>query len=154
MSIQELGSIGEFISSIAVLITLVYLALQVRQTRNATVASTMQTNRVQFQNIMIANRDSLIASIIVKADGGKSLTDEEEYRISNHVNLQWNLLYSQYVQLQIGYTEEWAPSDKLALKKIFSRYGGRAADWWEKTGKEIYPTAYITYVEEQRQRLL
>ena len=55
MTIQELGSIGEFISSIVVLITLIYLAVQVRQTRNATIASTMQTNRMQFQNIMIAN---------------------------------------------------------------------------------------------------
>jgi len=154
MSIQELGSIGEFISSIAVLVTLIYLALQAKQTRNATVASTMQTNRVQFQNIMIANRDSLIAPIIVKADRGQSLTDEDEYRLSNHINLQWNLLFSEYVQLQIGYTEGWAPSDKLALKKIFHRYDGRAADWWEKTGKEIYPPAFITYVEAQRPQLL
>ena len=61
MTIQELGSIGEFISSIAVLLTLIYLAVQVRQTRNATIASTMQTNRVQFQSIMLANRDSQIA---------------------------------------------------------------------------------------------
>ena len=152
MSIQELGSIGEFISSIAVLVTLIYLALQAKQTRNATVASTMQTNRVQFQNIMIANRDSVIAPIIVKADRGVSLTDEDEYRLSNHINLQWNLLFSEYVQLQIGYTEGWAPSDKLALKKIFNRYDGRAADWWEKTGKEIYPSAFVTYVEAQRQQ--
>ena len=65
MSIQELGSIGEFVSSLAVLITLLYLAVQIRQTRNATVASTMLNNRIQFQNIMIANRDSMIATIIV-----------------------------------------------------------------------------------------
>ena len=30
ISIQDLGSIGEFVSSIAVLITLVYLAIQIR----------------------------------------------------------------------------------------------------------------------------
>ena len=150
MSIQELGSIGEFISSIAVLITLIYLAVQVRQTKNATVASIMQTNRVQFQQIMIANRDSLIAPIIVKSDKGASLTEEEEYRLLNHINLQWNLLFSEYVQLQIGYTAGWAPSDKQALRKIFNRSGGRAAVWWEKTGKEIYPIEFINYVEEQR----
>ena len=86
MSIQDLGSIGEFISSIAVLVTLLYLAVQVRQTRNATVASTMLANRMQFQSIMIANRDSLIAPIIVKADKDEVLSDEEEYRLSNHIN--------------------------------------------------------------------
>ena len=111
MTIQELGSIGEFISSIVVLITLIYLAVQVRQTRNATIASTMQINRAQFQSIMIANRDSQIAPIIIKADKGEELTEEEEYRLGNHINLQWNLLFSEYVQMQIGYTAEWAPID-------------------------------------------
>ena len=148
MSIQELGSIGEFISSIAVLVTLIYLAVQVRQTRNATVASTMQTNRMQFQNIMLANRDSLIVPIIVKADKGEALSDEEEHRLASHINLQWNLLFSEFVQLQIGYTEGWATNDKLALKRISHRYGGRAADWWQKSGREIYPQAFVAYVDQ------
>ena len=150
MSIQELGSIGEFISSIAVLVTLIYLAVQVRQARNATIASTMQTNRMQFQNIMLANRDSLVAPVIIKADKGETLTEEEEYRLANHINLQWNLLFSEFVQLQIGYTAAWAPSDKLALERIFNRYGGRAADWWEKNGREIYPQSFVDHVERIR----
>ena len=145
--IEQLGSIGEFISSIVVLITLIYLAVQVRQTRNATIASTMQTNRAQFQSIMLANRDSQIAPIIIKADNSEPLTPEEEYRLSTYINLQWNLLFSEYVQLQIGYTAAWAPSDKLALQRIFHRYGGRAADWWETTGKNIYPEQFVEYVE-------
>jgi hypothetical protein len=150
MTIQDLGSIGEFISSIAVLITLLYLAMQVRQTRNATIASTMLENRMQFQSIMIANRDSIIAPIIVKADKGDVLSAEEEYRLSNHISLQWNLLFSEYIQLQIGYTEDWAPSDKPALKRIFTRYNGRASDWWQNTGRQIYPANFVDYVELNR----
>jgi len=110
----------------------------------------MQTNRVQFQSIMLANRDSLIAPIIIKADKNEALTEEEEYRLSTHINLQWNLLFSEYVQLQIGYTEAWAPSDKMALQRIFTRYGGRAAAWWDATGKKIYPEQFVAYVEEIR----
>jgi hypothetical protein len=147
MTIQDLGSIGEFISSLAVLVTLLYLAVQARQTHKETVASTMLANRMQFQNIMIANRDSLIAPIILKADKGEALSHEEEYRLSSHISLQWNLLFSEFIQLQIGYTEGWAPSDKPALKRIFSRYDGRARTWWEESGREIYPDAFIEYVE-------
>ncbi len=150
MTIQELGSIGEFVSSIAVLVTLIYLVIQIRHNRNATVASTLQMTRIQFQNIAIANRDSAIAPIIIKADKGEPLTEEEEYRLSNHVNLQWNLLFSEYVQEQIGYTEGWTPSDKIALQRIFYRYDGRAAAWWESTGKEIYPAEFVDYVEQHR----
>ena len=150
MTIQELGSIGEFISSIAVLFTLIYLAVQVRQTRDATIASTMLNNRLQFQNIMLANRDSMIAPVILKADAGETLTDEEEYRLSNHISLQWNLLFSEFVQLQIGYTAKWAPSDTEALKSIFSRYGGRAANWWDEKGKLLYPKEFVDHVEGVR----
>ena len=151
MTIQELGSLGELISSIAVLVTLIYLTVQIRQTRNATVASAMHANRAEFQAIMIANRDSLIAPIIIKADRGDALTGEEEYRLRNHINIQWNLLYSNYVQKKIGYIEAYAPSDKVALGNIFVRYGGRAANWWEAQDRKIYPSDFVNYVEDTRQ---
>ena len=125
MTIQELDSIGEFISSIAVLFTLIYLAVQVRQTRDATIASTMLNNRLQFRDIMLANRDSMTAPIIPKADAEKR-SQMRGYRLSNHISLQWNLLFSEFVPLQIGYTAKWAPSDKVALVSIFTPYSGRA----------------------------
>ncbi len=150
MTIADLGNLGEFISSIAVLITLIYLAVQIRQSRNATVASTMQATRVEFQNIMLSNRDSIIADIIIKADKGEQLSETEEYRLGNHINIQWNLLFSNFVQLQIGYVGSWAPSDKLALGRIFQRYGGRAATWWDTQGREIYPRDFVDHVEQHR----
>lgn len=35
MGLEQLGSLGEFVGSIAVLITLVYLSIQTRQTQKA-----------------------------------------------------------------------------------------------------------------------
>ena len=40
MTIQELGSLGEFIAAIATLATLVYLAVQIRQNTKSVRAST------------------------------------------------------------------------------------------------------------------
>ena len=42
MSVSELGSIGEFVSSIAVLLTLVYLSVQIRQSNNIAMARTRE----------------------------------------------------------------------------------------------------------------
>ena len=39
MSIVELGSIGEFVSAIAVLVTLIHLAVQVRQAKGIAMQS-------------------------------------------------------------------------------------------------------------------
>ena len=40
MDISELGALGEFVSSIAVLITLIFLVLQMRQNAKAVVGGT------------------------------------------------------------------------------------------------------------------
>jgi hypothetical protein len=48
MSISELGSLGEFVSSIGVLITLVYLAVQVRHSKHIAMGHSYQT-RVGFR---------------------------------------------------------------------------------------------------------
>jgi hypothetical protein len=42
-SVQDLGAIGEFISSIAVVLTLIYLAVQTRQTQKMVKAQTRQS---------------------------------------------------------------------------------------------------------------
>ena len=43
MTIQDLGSIGELIAAIATVVTLAYLALQIRQNTISTRAATLQT---------------------------------------------------------------------------------------------------------------
>ncbi len=51
MDIIELGALGEFFSAIAVVVTLVYLALQVRHSREALNANTSeleQSRRLQM----------------------------------------------------------------------------------------------------------
>ena len=48
MSISELGSLGELVSSIVVLITLIYLAVQVRHSKNIAMGHSYQ-NRVGFR---------------------------------------------------------------------------------------------------------
>jgi hypothetical protein len=48
MSISELGSLGEFVSSIGLLITLVYLAVQVRHSKHIAMGHSYQT-RVGFR---------------------------------------------------------------------------------------------------------
>jgi hypothetical protein len=47
MEIQDLGAIGEFVSSVAIVITLIFLALETRRSRTAT----QQSNRQARQRI-------------------------------------------------------------------------------------------------------
>ena len=45
MSVQDMGAIGEFISSIAIVITLIFLAVETRRARDATQHSTRQARQ-------------------------------------------------------------------------------------------------------------
>jgi hypothetical protein len=93
MNIQELGSLGEFVGAIAVMVTLVYLAIQTRLTRKAaevTQRSAEETAKhagVQAGATVIEGysrwrslvSNPQIAEVIVKARGMDELTDAEQF---------------------------------------------------------------------------
>jgi hypothetical protein len=59
MTLSELGNVGEFIGSILVLITLLYLVVQLRQTQRAMMAQTHQMRadglKTTWQNLAMSN---------------------------------------------------------------------------------------------------
>ena len=46
MDIQDLGALGEFIGSIAIVVTLIFLTVETRQARNATQQSNRQARHL------------------------------------------------------------------------------------------------------------
>jgi len=79
MNIMELGALGEFIGSIAVLITLVYLALQVHQTKQAVQSASLQTGiATMSQNSQNVAADPAYTETVVKGffdDGDLDATE-------------------------------------------------------------------------------
>ena len=122
-TIQMLGSLGEFVGAIAVVATLVYLAIQVRhskeameantrsvdESRNLALAQTYQARAAVAEEAFRAQANSAyLPSIILKyGEGGRdALTPEEQYRLSRmHAGLRTRLdnLYYQY---QMGLLDE------------------------------------------------
>ena len=51
MNIMELGTIGELMGGVAVLVTLVYLAVQVRQNTNAIKVSSYRSAKGEFNRV-------------------------------------------------------------------------------------------------------
>jgi hypothetical protein len=82
VTLDELGSLGEFISGLAVVVTLVYLALQIRHNTRA-VRSSMHQDMVE-STLRIAESVSdneNVGRIVLKADADfDSLTEEEKIR--------------------------------------------------------------------------
>ena len=55
MDIQDLGAIGEFISSVAIVITLIFLTIETRRSRNATQQSNRQARHRIRTDINLAS---------------------------------------------------------------------------------------------------
>ena len=88
MTIQDMGSLGEFVSAVAVLVTLVYLAIQTREARTAAEESAKfaAQEATRAAPAMYARFRSLVASpalakVVVKARR-EALTEEEALQFS------------------------------------------------------------------------
>jgi hypothetical protein len=131
-----LGNIGEFIGAIAVVVTLIYLAAQVRLTREATDANTRQMQEMRklhlVENYMrrserveagyregaLSNEMSRLIFLIYKDP--EALTEEERFRMREWMHAHMHRLDAQHYQYLNGLLEEEAYQN---LRNTLRRFG-------------------------------
>lgn len=133
MSLQDLGSIGELIGAVAVVISLVYLASQIRQNTRQIDENTKAAQAAAFDSsishaiaarqMIIENED--VAGIYLKgSDDPESLSDEDRlrYRLIMH-NILWSL-WNMQSQAAVGElsAETWS-AQLETLRRIISSKG-------------------------------
>ena len=104
MSIQDLGSIGELIAAVATLATLIYLAIQVRQTTRAIKSATFQNITAEMgKKVEPISANADLAAILVKGMSKPgSLSPEERLRLSSVLVASFRRMESVYVQNKLG----------------------------------------------------
>ena len=145
MTILELGALGEFVGAIAVVATLVYLAIQIRQNtramneaRRLALAQTYQMRADALQEMLVRAADSEhLGPIIANLTGAgypESIAPLEEleaadlarfrlWQIAQHTH--WDNMYYQYQQ---GFIDEEYYEDS------FKERVRRLASTWEALG--------------------
>ncbi len=128
MNWDAIGAIGEIVGAIAVVATLIYFAIQMRQyttgLRSATFNATMQ----EFNQINVAQLDPALADLLDRGmEDLDSLSPTEKYQfgwiVRTYINI-WENMYQQYLE---GACSEsyWLPYARQA-KVILATPGGRA----------------------------
>jgi hypothetical protein len=79
MSLTDLAAIGSLISSVAVLISLIYLALQVRQAEKNQQASIRQGRATRAVDIILAAGDPALAEALPKGTAGAADITQAEF---------------------------------------------------------------------------
>ena len=116
MTLQDLGSIGEFVGSIAVLITLVYLAVQIRQntksmdeTRRLAITQSQQDWTSMFNGAMLTAAESEhIPRLMVQArdEGISTLIPEDRLRLGYFLAAMAARLDMLHLQYESGFLSE------------------------------------------------
>jgi len=146
MSIQDLGAIGELLAAIATLVTLIYLALQIRQNTTAIKGSTLNsiTAHKQFE----IRWSSEIGDTYRKAvENPGSLTTNEVFLMADWLLSSFVARENEYYQYQQGLLDEhnWASSEK-AIRMILGF--DWSLNWWHVFSKSSFGDSFVDYVNE------
>ena len=146
MDFQDLGAIGEFISSVAIVTTLVFLTLETRQARNATQQSNRQARhriRTDINLAMAVNPQltEVLAKTSENPAGEFGLSHAEQIQLSNYF-----LLFFRHIEDQ--FFSDIPETDRFGLETqarralsipVFSAY-------WERF-KESFESRFQEYVD-------
>ncbi len=150
LTIQDLGALGELLGSLAVLVTLIYLALQTRQNTLAIAAqldaqrisSTLQlglTHATSTEILEALREDQIDARPINEIRRG-------QYWFPLLYHFQWQL-----AQAQRGLVPTF---NEVAMARAVRNYfnGYRSFEgWWQNAKPSFFPE-FVEWVEEQRSK--
>jgi hypothetical protein len=146
MNWEAIGAVGEIVGALAVLVTLIYLAIQVRHTRRAQQAEAIRANRLERREFHTAIRDSpYITMIVAKIESGDELTAEEKHRLLQHNAASWGLLYSEWIQSQLQWRGQFQTSQSVTMSAMFAIPGH--LEFFEQIGRQLYPKEFTDYVQ-------
>ena len=148
LTIQDLGALGELIGSIAVLATLVYLALQTRQNTMALGAQLDAARISAVLNVSLATATSteLVDALVEDRSDDRSSNEllRGSYWAAQLNMMQW--AWSQSHRGLLPATDQ--PAWGSVIRSSFSHYSG-FEPWWN-TAKPAFPREFVNWIEEQR----
>ncbi len=132
MTIFELGALGEFIASIAVIVTLTFLVLELRRNTSATRRANIRQSTDGNSRALNALLDEGVAEIFIR--GLKSLDDlseVERYRFDNSFYQWLNCCEQIFIDHRSGmFDDDQLVSFANSIPGYINTPGGRV--WWEE----------------------
>jgi hypothetical protein len=150
MTLDQVGSIGEIIGAIGVVISLVYLAMQIRKNTEAERTSTYQAIVSDFgaMNNTMASTPELSHLFVQAMENYHQLSSDEKARISQLFFLCFRSFENMFYQHRKGYLDEevWTGWKRLMLT-YYSRPGFQT--WWEHR-RDVYSEPFVIFLETEK----
>jgi len=151
-SLQEWSAVAEILSSVAVLATLVFFVLEIKQTNDAVRANTYQDMAamiVDFNAQFFENPE--VAEFIERtASEDYELTAIEAIRLRAMISAQYRMMVNVYFQYTVGtITEQRMKSLLYPAVLNFRRRGRMRIEWEEGEDKFLLDPNFVEYLDKE-----
>jgi hypothetical protein len=150
MTLEQLASIGEIVSGIAVIISLVYLAIQIKTNTEAERSATYQSIVSDFGalNNTMASTPELSHLFVEAMENYLELTPDQKARISQLFFQCFRYFENMFYQHRKGYLDEevWVGWKRLMLT-YYSRPGFQT--WWGHR-REVFSEPFAAFLETEK----
>jgi hypothetical protein len=151
MTIIELGAVGQFVGAIAVVVTLIYLAIQMRQNTNALKLNTARsvTEELQDSFSLLASNQEL-AEIFVTASGELALQGAEQVRFNAFTSVVVRVYENAFLQSRAGVIDQahWEGMTRMMIDytsmAAFQTYWPDRKHWVSDEFQEYMETDVIS----------
>lgn len=149
MSLQDLGNLGELIAALATVLTLGYLAIQLKQNTNALRSQTFQQSSMDMSLTANAiSSNSELASILIKAkDNQDNLNPVEKLRFHFWMLVAIRRFEAIYVQKEYGSIDS-IRIEGFEYSIISLLANGGASEWWNST-KNAFSIDFVNYADSK-----
>lgn len=145
MNWDAIGAISEIIGTIVVVITLIYLAIQIRQNNNLLLSESRQALVTNDVTSLTANLNH--TEVFAKYISESALSKEEQLSISFMFALDLRNREFEYFQYTNGLLDEatWLAYQNVILINHSSELGRK---WWDSVGRGIVDPGFASVVDE------
>ena len=148
MTIENLGNIGDFIGGIGVVVTLIYLATQIRQNTRSLRLSSIQQVMGTSVSINATASTGPVPTILAKLERGDHLTDDEVAQYLMYLFAMLTHFWQLYYQFQRGMIDQNViDAYTTRLRTILSTSLSRGM--WRTRIKNGFPVEFQEFVSHQ-----
>ena len=147
MTLEDLGNVGEFVGAIGVVLSLLYLGVQIRQNTKSVRASTHHTTSVAGNAVQLAFAEAGVGELVLKAGRAYAdLTPAERFRFTMLMRAFLSFQEDVYLQHREGLLPDgvWDSRARTIIEAL-AQPGTR--DWWERN-RHIYSSVFQRAVAE------
>lgn len=144
LNLDNLANIAEIVGAVVVVITLIYLTVQLRQ-NNKLLQSESRRSMMETEKTSL-NQALKFQGILRRLDQPEKMAAEEQFQLSIIFITDMDNRYYEYRQYRNGLLSEQELRARLAI--AVENHGiPRGRRWWAKVGRNLWPTDFVQFID-------